>query len=153
MRNGAAARTFARGTARMPSRIAASISSWVVSSSVWWMLANAIAVDSRSDSADARSIRRATTSSSIRRSAETSAPITTSAAAPINSSMPASGDSTSVRTANTTASAAAAARIVAVVAPSRAHCSRIRARAVPMTRRMAEVSITCGMVPSGRSNA
>ena len=59
-RNGVAAPTFARVTARTPSRIAASIRSWVSPSSCGWARPNAIAVDSRSARLDARSIRRAT---------------------------------------------------------------------------------------------
>ena len=99
-----------------------------------WLRSNAMAVDRRSDSLLARSMRRATVSSSSRRAADSTPPSTTIAPAPISIAMPVAGFTSSMRTANTETSAAAAARINAVVAPSSAHWLRIRRRARPINR-------------------
>ena len=141
--NGVARLTSARGTARTPSRIAAPISSRVTSSSAPCGCAarlNATAVDSRSDRLDARSIRRAMRSSSIRRAAASTAPRTTTPAAPISSARPVERAISSTRIAKITASAAAAATMAAVVAPSSAHWPRIRRRARLITPWIAWVS-------------
>jgi len=84
----------------------------------------AIAVDRRSARFEARSIRRATTSSSILREALTSAPIRMIANEPTSIPIPVPRETRSIRIAKIELSAVAAARIVAVVAPSSAHWLR-----------------------------
>src|ERR1043165_8647410 len=70
--------------------------------------------------------------------------------------MPVAGATSWVRTAKIDARAAAAARIVAVVAPSSAHWVRMRAAVPRISRWIADVSGGCAMVdhgPFGRHRA
>jgi hypothetical protein len=62
------------------------------------------------------------------------------APAPAISAMPVVSSTHCMRIAKIATSASAAAMIVAVAAPSSAHCVRIRNRALPIRREMAEVS-------------